>query len=70
MTKRIRESSGEQGGDTGNGMERGGHVYHDCEVVDAFARAGYTLKSNDEDEAGFAELDQVKQPSAVSFDLN
>jgi hypothetical protein len=45
-------------------------VYHDCQVVDAFTRAGYTLKSNDEDENGLAPLNQVKQPSTLSLDLS
>jgi hypothetical protein len=57
-------------GDTGNGLRRGEHVYHDREVVDAFTRAGYTLESNDEDENGWAPLNQVKQPSTPSVDLN
>jgi hypothetical protein len=51
-------------------MRRGEHVYHDRQVVDAFTRAGYTLESNEEDENGLAPLDQVKQPSTLSVDLN
>ena len=59
-SKRIRTIMRGQGG--GTGMQLGEHdVYDDCEVVNAFTRAGYTLKSNNEDEDGFAELDQVKQ---------
>jgi hypothetical protein len=59
-----------QGDNTGNGMRRGEHVYHDRQVVDVFTRAGYTLESNEEDENGLAPLDQVKQSSTLSVDLN
>jgi hypothetical protein len=52
FSKRTRD-------DTGNG--RGEQVYHDRQVVDAFTRAGYTLESNDEDENGWAPLNQVNQ---------
>ena len=45
-------------------------VYHDRQVIDAFTRAGYTLKSNDEDENGLTPLNQVKQPSTLSVDLS
>jgi len=69
-TKRSRVNHGGLGGNTGNGLRRGEHVYHDREVVDAFTRAGYTLESNDEDENGWAPLNQVKQPSTPSVDLN
>lgn len=55
FSKRTRD-------DTGDGLQRGGQVYHDCQVVDAFTRAGYTLESNDEDENGWAPLNQVNQP--------
>jgi hypothetical protein len=64
ISKRI------QGDNTGNGLRRGEHVFHDLQVVDAFTRAGYTLESNDEDENGWAPLNQVKQPSTLSVDLN
>jgi hypothetical protein len=59
-----------KGGNTGHGPRRGEHVYHDHQVVDAFTRAGYTLESNDEDENGWAPLNQVKQPCTLSIDLN
>ncbi len=59
-----------KGGNTGNSSRHGEHVYHDHQVVDAFTRAGYTLESNDEDENGWAPLNQVKQPSTLSIDLN
>jgi hypothetical protein len=36
------------------------HVYDDRQVVDAFTQAGYTLESDDEDEDGWAPLNQVK----------
>jgi len=65
--KRSRVSHGGQGG---NGLRRGEHVYHDRQVVDAFTRAGYTLESNDEDENGWAPLIQVKQSSIRSVNLN
>jgi hypothetical protein len=45
-------------------------VYHDRQVIDAFTRAGYTLKSYDEDENDLAPLNQVKQPSTLSVDLS
>jgi hypothetical protein len=50
--------------------DTGEDVYHDRQVVDAFTRAGYTLKSNDEDENGLAPLNQVKQPSTLSLGLS
>jgi hydrogenase maturation factor HypE len=64
--KRSRVSHGEGG----SGLRRGGDVYHDRQVVDAFTRAGYTLESNDEDENGLAPLNQVKQSSTPSVNLN
>ncbi len=48
-----------QGGNTGNGLRRGKHIFHDLQVVDAFTRAGYTLESNDEDENGWVPLDCI-----------
>src|SRR6202789_431103 len=45
------------------GLQRDEDVYEDDQVVDLFARAGYTLESNDEDEKGWAPLIQVKQRS-------
>jgi hypothetical protein len=48
----------------------GEHVYHDRQVVKAFTQAGYTLKSNGEDENGWMPLNQVKQPSTASVQLN
>jgi hypothetical protein len=59
-----------QGGNTGNSLRHGEHVYHDRQVVDAFTRAGYTLESNDEDENGLEPMNEVKQPSTMSVDLN
>ena len=56
--------------DTGDGLRRGEHVYEDRQVVDAFTRVGFTLGSNDEDENGWAPLNQVKQPSTLSVNLN
>jgi hypothetical protein len=55
---------------TNNSLQHSELAYDDHQVVDAFTRAGYTLKSNDEDENGWAPLIQVKQPSTVSFNLN
>ena len=46
------------------------HVYHDRQVVNAFTKAGYTLKSDGEDEDGWAPLNQVKQTGTLSVDLN
>jgi hypothetical protein len=66
----FKETFISQGGQGGNGLRRGEHVYQDRQVVDAFTRAGYTLESNDEDENGWAPLNQVKQPSTVSVELN
>jgi hypothetical protein len=54
----------------GNALRRGEYAYHDRQVVDAFTQAGYTLESNDEDEDGWAPLNQVKQTGTVSVDLN
>lgn len=68
--KRTRLSYGGQGGNTGNALRHGEHVYHDPQVVDAFTQAGYTLESNDEDEDGWAPLNQVKQTGTLSVDLN
>lgn len=45
---------------TGNGLQHDEHAYHDCQVVDAFARAWYTLESNDEDEKGWGTAEQGK----------
>ena len=45
---------------TGNGLQNDEHAYHDCQVVDAFARAWYTLESNDEDD-GVGEAAQAGQ---------
>jgi hypothetical protein len=59
-----------EGGNAGNDLWRGEHVFHDLQVVDAFTRAGYTLESNDEDENGWAPLNQVKQPKTLSVGLN
>jgi hypothetical protein len=61
VSKNFRNTS--HGDQRGNGLQRGEHVYHDRQVVDAFTRAGYTLESNDEDENGWAPLNKVKQPS-------
>ena len=69
-SKRSRVSHEGQGGNVNNGLRRGGDVYHDPQVVDAFTRAGYTLESNDEDENGWAPLIQVKQSSTLSVNLN
>ena len=66
-TKRIRPP---QGGNIGLGLQCNEDVYEDRQVVDSFTRAGYTLESNDEDEKGFAPLNQVKQRSTLSVDLN
>lgn len=68
--KRARVSHTGQGDNTGNGVQRGEHVYHDRQVIDAFTRAGYTLESNDEDENGWAPLNQVEQPTTLSVGLN
>ncbi len=65
-----RSTKRPKGDNTDNGSRRGEHVYHDHQVVDAFTREGYTLESNDEDENGWAPLNQVKQPSTLSIDLN
>lgn len=65
--KRARISHGSQGD---NVLWRGEHVYHDRRVVDAFTQAGYTLESDDEDEDGWAPLNQVKQTGTLSVDLN
>jgi len=79
MSKRTKDDTDDddrstkrsKGGNTGNSSRHGEHVYHDHQVVDAFTRAGYTLESNDdEDENGWAPLNQVKQPSTPSIDLN
>jgi hypothetical protein len=69
-SKRARISHGGQGGNTANAMRRGEHVYHDRQVVDAFIQAGYTLESDNEDEDGWAPLNQVKHTGTLSVDLN
>jgi hypothetical protein len=59
-----------QGGNTGLGLRCGEHVYQDRQVVESFTQAGYTLESNDENENGWERLDQVRQRSTLSVDLN
>ena len=61
LSKRNRND----GGKGGSGLQRGGDVYHDRKVIDTFTRAGYTLESNDEDENGWAPLNQVTQPNRL-----
>jgi hypothetical protein len=68
--KRARTSHGGQGDNTSNVLRRGDHVYDDRQVVDAFTKAGYTLESDDEDEDGWAPLNQVKQTGTLSVDLD
>jgi len=69
-SKRSRASHRGQGGNTGNGLRHGEHIYHDRRVVHAFTRAGYTLESDDEDENGWAPLNKVKPPNILSVDLD
>jgi len=59
VSKNFNDVFMSRGGNTGNGSRRGEHVYHG-QVVDAFAREGYMLESNDEDEKGWGPLDQLK----------
>jgi len=59
-----------QGGNTGNALRHGEHVYHDRQVVDAFTWAGYKLESYDDDEIFLEPINEVKQPSTMSVDLN
>lgn len=61
---------GGQAGNIGLGVQYGEHVYEDPEVVKRFTRAGFTLESNEEDEHGWAPLNQVKQRRMLSVDLN
>jgi hypothetical protein len=61
---------GGQAGNIGLGLQYGEHVYEVSEVVKGFTRAGFTLESNDEDEDGWAPLNQVKQRRTLSVDLN
>ena len=68
--ERFRGGRGGQEGNTSNGERDAEEVFYDRHVVDAFTRAGYMLESNDEDENGWAPLDQVSQPSTMSVDLN
>jgi hypothetical protein len=51
-------------------MSNTGNVYHDCQVVDAFTRAGYKLESYDDDEIFLEPMTEVKQPSTMFVDLN
>jgi hypothetical protein len=51
-------------------LRRGEHVYHDRQVVDAITRAGYKLESYDDDEIFLEPMNEVKQPSTMSVDLN
>lgn len=60
-TGSTTRSQGGRGGQ--GGFQHGEEVYHDLQVVDAFTRAGYTLESNEEDEDGWAPLNQVNQPN-------
>ena len=50
-----------KGGNIGLGLQCDEDVYQDGQVVDLFTQAGYTLKSNDDDEKGWTLLNQVKQ---------
>ena len=59
-----------QGGNTGNALRDGEDVYHDRQVVDAFTRAGYKLESYDDDEIILEPMNEVKQRSTMSVDLN
>ena len=65
-----KQSHKGQGGNTGNALRHGDHVYHDRQVVDAFTRAGYKLETYDDDEIGWEPMNEVKQPSTTSVDLN
>jgi hypothetical protein len=55
---------------TSNALRHGEHVYHDRQVVDAFTRAGYKLESYDDDDIRWEPMNEVKQPSTMSVDLN
>lgn len=49
-----------------NGWQCGKHKYHNCQVVNAFTQAGYTLGLNNKDKNGWGcwvLLNKVKQPS-------
>jgi hypothetical protein len=54
----------------GLGLRCGEDVYQDRQVVESFTRAGYTLESNDKNENGWELVDEVKQRSTLSVDLN
>jgi hypothetical protein len=58
--KRSRTNAGNQGGHVGGGIQDGEHVYDIYEVAEAFAKAGYALEANGEDENGWAPLNEVK----------
>lgn len=82
MSKRTQPDTGEggtgpnkrshkgQGGNTGNALRDGEDVYNDRQVVDAFTGAGYKLESYDDDEIFLEPMNEVKQPSTMSVDLN
>jgi hypothetical protein len=59
-----------RGGNIGLGVQHGEYVYQDCQVIESFTRAGYTLESNNQHENGWELLDQVKQRSTLSVELN
>jgi hypothetical protein len=59
-TKRSRTNPRSQGGHVSSGIQHGEHVYDICDVAKAFAKAGYVLESNGEDENGWAPLNEVK----------
>ena len=52
---------GAQADDIGLGIQYDKHVYKGPKVVKGFTRAGFMLELNDEDEDGWALLNQVKQ---------
>ncbi|KAH9958937.1 hypothetical protein BC827DRAFT_1269158 [Russula dissimulans] len=56
---RAKRNCTGQGGNVGLGLQCDEDVYQDRQVVDLFTRAGFTLVSNDEDEKGWAPLDQL-----------
>ena len=70
ISNNFHDTLKSKGGNIGLGLQCDEDVYQDGQVVDLFTRAGYTLESNDEDEKGWAPLNQVKQRSTLSVDLN
>jgi len=58
-TRPTKQSRTNQGGHVDGGIQHG-DIYDTYEVAEAFAKAGYVLERNGEDENGWTPLNEVK----------